>query len=259
MWPTISGAVLAVLLLVRPSEQTSMGPVGFTWPTPRTWSSANDNTSPCGSADDAGDRTNFPLTNGAVAYQITDESYRLNLAISYNNEVTSSADFVTLVDYSYFPDVDVGDLCYSVPDPASGVASGQNATLQLTYVSENSAGSNSTYYACADIIYVDLDDFTESITCYNYSEKTGITTSASGVAPTPAATSSTSSSGKKFSGGAIAGIVVGVVAGIVLIVGSIVFMFFHKRNKQWKTRMADIKVAELRRMDAIRTGTDQKV
>jgi hypothetical protein len=42
-------------------ESEEMGPVAFMWPPDRTWGAAFDNNAPCGSADEAGNRTEFPL------------------------------------------------------------------------------------------------------------------------------------------------------------------------------------------------------
>lgn len=41
---------------------TDMGPAAFLWPPDRAWSSAADNTAPCGSNADIGNRTEFPLS-----------------------------------------------------------------------------------------------------------------------------------------------------------------------------------------------------
>lgn len=49
-------------ILVGLSSQTAMGPVGFNWPIGRKWSYTEDRSSPCGSADGVGDRTEFPLS-----------------------------------------------------------------------------------------------------------------------------------------------------------------------------------------------------
>lgn len=80
---------------------TDMGPAAFLWPPDRTWGAAQDNTAPCGSSAGVTNRTDFPLSkltisgeipqtltcvaNGKVSLVLQDESYRVNLAISYDN------------------------------------------------------------------------------------------------------------------------------------------------------------------------------
>jgi len=158
-----------------------------------------------------------------------------------------------------------------VPNPASGVKSGQNATLQLMYRSAGSDDSeNKTYYACADITYVDLSSFTEEVSCYNYSKSTGVTSSASGVAPTPAATSGSSSSGgsssgssgtssHKLSGGAIAGIVIAIVAVVMIAASVLILKRWRKRERVWKARSAKLRMDELKRASKDAKGTTTSV
>lgn len=80
---------------------TDMGPTAFLWPPDRTWGAAQDNTAPCGSSAGVTNRTDFPLSkftisreilqmltclaNGRVSLVLQDESYRVNLAVSYDN------------------------------------------------------------------------------------------------------------------------------------------------------------------------------
>lgn len=39
----------------------SMGPAGFLWPPDREWSDEHDNSAPCGSDAQVGERTTFPI------------------------------------------------------------------------------------------------------------------------------------------------------------------------------------------------------
>ena len=121
--------------------------------------------------------------------------------------------------------LDPGNECYSVPNPASNVLSGQKATLQLSYAALQ-GGRYRTFYSCADIVFVPLSDFTETISCYNYSSETGVTTTNPGVAPTPALKGK-----RKLSGGAIAGIVIGIVAFFMLVALGFLFRT-HQRVKR---------------------------
>ncbi|OKL55912.1 hypothetical protein UA08_08819 [Talaromyces atroroseus] len=230
-----------------------MGPAAFLWPTNRVFSAVNDNTAPCGSAAGVSNRTDFPMTNGEVALVLQDDSYNINLAISYNDNPTSNRDFTTLVSSSDFPELEPGHECYAVPNAPSSVSSGSNATLQLSYISAFETDTNSTFYVCADIRYVPLSQFTTDIPCFNVSidDPTAVTSSQIGGATATStgsgstSTLSTSSGGSSLSGGAIAGVVVGVVAGAALIAGAVLMLWRHYRQKALRERAIAIKMSEL--------------
>lgn len=101
---TAALALANILLSVHAAEATDMGPAAFLWPPDRTWGAAQDNTPPCGSSAGVTNRTEFPLSkqatsstklqyfvtkqhlaNGEVSLVLQDESYNVNLAISYQN------------------------------------------------------------------------------------------------------------------------------------------------------------------------------
>ncbi|KKY17475.1 gpi anchored protein [Phaeomoniella chlamydospora] len=244
-----------------------MGPVAFLWPPDRAWGAAQDNTPPCGSQAGVTNRTEFPLTNGAVSLVIQDESYNVNLAIAYINDPTSNDEFETIVSSSNYPELDPGHECYSVPNPPSSVVSGSNATLQLKYVSDFDTDTNETYYACADITYVPLSEFTEDVLCFNVStEDTEVTTSSVGASGTASSTSSstaasatttttgTSSANSNasqksrhnggLSGGAIAGVVVGSVAGAALLALAAVYLWRYRQKKVQRDRVVALRMGD---------------
>lgn len=121
-------------------------------------------------------------------------------------------------------EVDRGHTCVNVADPPSSVRPNSNATLQVRYLSAFDRPENETFYACADITYVALSDFTERIPCFNATRpRTG-----SGSAT---AAPSAGGSGRRLSGGAIAGIVVGAVVGAALLAAG-ALLFYRQRQRQ---------------------------
>ncbi|KAI9925063.1 hypothetical protein MW887_006471 [Aspergillus wentii] len=249
MPPRLLTTLLAVAGILTPhvqaAEATDMGAAAFLWPPDRAWGAAQDTTAPCGSSAGVTNRTEFPLTNGAVSLVLQTESYTVNLAVSYEDDPTSNSDFTTIVSGSAFPDLDPGHECYSVPNPPSNITSGANATLQLEYVSDFDNDGNETYYACADITYVDLSEFTTSIPCFNVTEddaSSSSSTSASTASST--ATSDSSSGGSSLSKGAIAGIVVGSVVGAALIGAALFF-----GGRYWQKRVDHEHAVALRMMN----------
>ncbi|KAJ5126080.1 hypothetical protein N7448_005389 [Penicillium atrosanguineum] len=220
-------------------DATDMGPAAFLWPSDRLWGAVQDNTAPCGSSAGVTNRTEFPLTNGEVSLVLQDESYNVNLAISYHDNPTSNKDFVTLVSSSNFPELEPGHACYAVPNPPSNITSGANATLQLSYLSTFDTDTNSTYYACADIKYVPLASFTTNVLCFNVSESTASSSSTS----TSTSSSSKSSSGG-LSGGQIAGIVVGSVAGAAIIAAGLFLLWSRHQRKVQRDKVVAVRMSD---------------
>ncbi|KAF4334932.1 WSC2 glucoamylase III (alpha-1 4-glucan-glucosidase) [Fusarium beomiforme] len=228
-------------------KDEDMGPAAFMWPPDRVWSGDMDNKAPCGSRASAGNRTDFPMTGGAVALVGQDDFYNAKISISYSNDPTSNNDFQTLIQEQSIADLNPGHTCVKVPDAPSKVSAGDNATLQIIYRADWDAPHNQTFYACADITFVTKSEFKFEIPCFNATEPgdddkaAGATVGPSPTATHPATSSessdaseaeSKSSGSKKLSGGAIAGIVIGSIAGVVLIAGAI--LFFVRRSQQAK-------------------------
>ncbi|GJN75604.1 GPI anchored protein [Purpureocillium lilacinum] len=193
-----------------------MGPAAFMWPKDRVWSAAADNTAPCGSIAGAGNRTLFPM------------------------HPKSNGDFTTLIDAKAMRELDKGHTCVPIADPPSSVKAGANATLQIKYISEFDKPENETFYACADITYVALSDFKDTIPCFNVTQPPDGdkgSKSSPTASPTPSSGSPSGSGGGSsgLSGGAIAGIVVGVVAGVGLLGAAALFMY--RRSQQQKRMM----------------------
>ena len=110
----------------------------------------------------------------------------------------------------------------------STVKAGANATLQIKYIADFDTPNNQTFYACADIFFVELADMKEEIPCFN------ATTPESDKDDDENPHGSTGSSKKHksgLSGGAIAGIVVGAVAGVALI-GLAAFVVYRRRSRR---------------------------
>ncbi|KAH7494837.1 hypothetical protein IWW34DRAFT_861799 [Fusarium oxysporum f. sp. albedinis] len=228
-------------------KDDEMGPAGFMWPPDRPWAGDVDNKGPCGSRASSGNRTNFPLTGGAVSLVAQDDYYNTKISISYSEDPTSNDDFETLIQEKSITDLNPGHTCVQVPDAPSKVSAGDNATLQIIYRADWDAPHNQTFYACADITFVKESELNFEIPCFNATEPgdddkaAGATVGPSPTATHPSTTSESSDaseaeskSGKsnKLSGGAIAGIVIGSIAGVVLIAGAI--LFFLRRSQQAK-------------------------
>jgi hypothetical protein len=76
------------------AEGTEMGPVAFLWPADRPWDAKTDNTGPCGSPDGPKNRTEFPLTSGAVALSVADEAWNIEFSLAISNGIVASLEYV---------------------------------------------------------------------------------------------------------------------------------------------------------------------
>ncbi|KAL6360600.1 hypothetical protein LRP88_06306 [Fusarium phalaenopsidis] len=238
-------------------DTDEMGPAAFMWPADRVWSAAMDNTAPCGSVANPGNRSEFPMQKGKVALVGQNESFSMELSISFEQNPKSNADFTTLIDPEEFRSIDPGHTCMSVPDPPSSVSAGDNATLQIKYIASFDTPHNQTFYACADITFVELLDFDEYIPCFNATKPEEDYDKDKDGDPhhddndeeddndnddddddnNESSGSQSGSSDKKsgssgLSGGAIAGIVIGAVAGVALIGAAAFFLYRRKSRHQ---------------------------
>ncbi|KAL2678977.1 hypothetical protein Neosp_009731 [[Neocosmospora] mangrovei] len=234
-----------------------MGPAAFMWPADRVWAGDVDNRAPCGSRASAGNRTEFPMTGGAVSLVAQDDYYDAKISISYSSDPSSNDDFETLIQAKSIADLNPGHTCVQLPDAPSSVSAGDNATLQIIYRADWDAPHNQTFYACADITYVSEANFNFEIPCFNATEPgdddkaAGATASGSPTA-THLSTKETSTSeasnddneekssggSKGLSGGAIAGIVVGSVVGALAILGAGLFLWRRKQQQERNERIA---------------------
>ncbi|KAI1808389.1 hypothetical protein F4811DRAFT_295507 [Daldinia bambusicola] len=225
-------------------EGSVMGPVAFLWPNDRPWSASSDNIGPCGSSSGVSNRTAFPLTQGTVALSIADEAWNVNFSIAYDNTPTVQSQFSQQV-VSDVTEIEPGHQCYKIADIPSTVSVGTNATIQLEYwsnVDNELNGRNQTFYACADITFVEAADMTIQPPCFNVTA----TDFESGDSPspsTPAASTtnavsdsnvapSSGSAGDGLSSGAKAGIAVGVIVASLAVVGVIAFVLLRRRRTQ---------------------------
>ncbi|KAI5461559.1 hypothetical protein BGZ63DRAFT_386087 [Mariannaea sp. PMI_226] len=218
--------------------EDQMGPAAFLWPADRVWSASMDNTAPCGSVASPGNRSEFPMTNAKIALVAQDESFDIQLSISYLSNPKSNSDFSTVISADKFKEIDLGHTCVNVPDAISSVKSGDKATLQIKYIADFDSPDNQTFYACADVTYVELTEFDESIPCFNATEtsnpsSTSTSTHAASTSSSDDTDSENSSSKKSkgLSGGAIAGIVVGSVGGVAIIALAILLVYRRKSQR----------------------------
>ncbi|KAI0196408.1 hypothetical protein F4808DRAFT_323408 [Astrocystis sublimbata] len=219
------------------AEGTVQGPVAFLWPESRPWSAATDNVGPCGSPKGVTDRTEFPLSQGSVALIIADEAWSVDLSVAYANDPTDRGQFSQQV--VSVPEVASGHQCYKIADIPDNVVAGSNATIQLEYWSniENEMnGHNQSFFACADITFVEPATFTAQVPCFNittsdFNSPDDHTSNTDSEDPADSDDSEPSASGK-LSNGATAGIAVGVIVASLIAMGMIAFAVFRRKGKQ---------------------------
>lgn len=205
-----------------------------------------------------------------------DDAWRVEVGISYLNGTSSTPDSclcvgLTILDpqsnsdfeaiKAPIPDVDPGHMCYPIPNPPADIREGGNGTIQIRYTADFSTDLNETYYACADIHYVLIENFDTQVPCFNVSsddfsladednegddnDEDDSASPAASSAPQSTSGSSesnspSSGSGSSLSGGAIAGIVIGVVAVLATIGGF--FFIWGRRKQQQKHRQQEANV-----------------
>ncbi|KAH8592734.1 hypothetical protein B0O99DRAFT_228780 [Bisporella sp. PMI_857] len=238
----LPGLALAADAHGATAQGTVMGPVAFLWPSDRPWSESQDNIGPCGSSYGVGNRTTFPLGSaGAVSFSIADEAYNVALRIAYGNNPTTQAEFSGIK--GNVSEIEPGHQCYGIPASPSSVTAGSNATIQLEYWA-NDSNKNESFFACADITFVEAALFTTQIPCFNVTsaefeeaEPSSATTPSTTPANTAnasaedsaAPTAEKSSSGGGLSGGAKAGIAIAAIAGAAFIAAGAFFVLRKKR------------------------------
>ncbi|VVT56303.1 uncharacterized protein SAPINGB_P004947 [Magnusiomyces paraingens] len=150
----------------------TMGPVAFLWPPDRDWSENTENVAPCGSSAQVGNRTTFPLTGGKVLLVAQDDAWDIKVAISFKSNPTSMNDFQDWFSSNITNELEVAHSCYSTPNVPSTVKAGDVGTIQLIYNAIDGS-SNISHYACADVQFVDAEDFVNSgysAFCFNTTE-----------------------------------------------------------------------------------------
>lgn len=148
----------------------------------------------------------------------------------------ANTDFSTLIDAKAFREVDPGHTCVPIENAPSSVKAGDKATLQIKYSSEFDKPEVETFYACADITYVEPARFTTSIPCFNATEPltdqdldddgSGGSFPSSDVFPGPSENRTGS-----LSGGAIAGVVVGCLVGVVALAVAALLVYRRKQQR----------------------------
>ncbi|KAJ8108042.1 hypothetical protein OPT61_g8447 [Boeremia exigua] len=241
-------------------EGKTMGPVAFMWPPDRIWDAQHDNTAPCGSAAGPSNRTIYPLSQGAVALSIADDAWHVAFRLAVSDNPTTQADFDDQV-VRNITDVDPGHQCYSI-DRLEGITPGTNATIQLEYWAEfegENNGNNQSFFACADITFVETIDFSIKVPCFNVTSddfnaptpsSSGSTPSNTGLSASQSDSADQSSGGGGLSTGAKAGIAVGAVIGGLIILGAIGF-FLWRRGKSTGLKNRDSRDAGSLNLDCV--------
>ncbi|KAL6712650.1 hypothetical protein ACN47E_000527 [Coniothyrium glycines] len=219
-------------------EGSSMGPVAFMWPPDRTWDSASDNTAPCGSASGPSNRTIFPLSQGSVALSIADDAWHVAFRLAVSDNPVVQADFNDQV-VDNITNIDPGHQCYKI-EPLEGIAAGTNATIQLEYWAEfegENNGNNQSFFACADITFVETQEFDLQVPCFNVTSEdfnapipssSPSSTAGNGLSASQTASAEQSSNSGGLSGGAKAGIAVGAVIGGLALFGVVGFLLWRR-------------------------------
>lgn len=244
----LPGLALAAEAHGASAQGTVMGPAAFLWPADRPWSGLMDNIGPCGSSVSEGNRTDFPLGSaGAVSFTIADETYDIALRMAYGNNPTTQSEFSDI--HGIISEFEPGHQCYGVPPIPSTVAAGSNATIQMEYWA-NDSNKNESFFACADITFVEAAAFTIQIPCFNvtsseFEEATPSSSSTSVTSPTstPASDSSPvdstttpvvkATSGGGLSAGAKAGISIAAIVAAIMA-GAIAFFVIRRRRSSKK-------------------------
>ncbi|KAF5123323.1 hypothetical protein E5D57_011235 [Metarhizium anisopliae] len=205
---TVLAMATSVATAANPTTSDDMGPAAFMWPEDRVWSAAADNTAPCGSVARVGNRTNFPLNP------------------------KEDNDFTTLIKPEAMAELDKGHTCVNVQNPPPSIKAGANATFQIKYVASFDKPEKETFYACADITYVDFANFKEKVPCFNAT----VPEDSKKDTPTPTsdASKNSGSASSGLSGGGTAGVVIGVVGGVALIAVAALLIY---RRRQQRLRM----------------------
>ncbi|KAL2067589.1 hypothetical protein VTL71DRAFT_2014 [Oculimacula yallundae] len=220
---------------------TVMGPVAFLWPADRAWDGAHDNTGPCGSTAAIVNRTLFPIgTMGSIQTTVAADASKMAIRIAYGNNPTSQTEFQDT--QGNVTSMEPGHQCYPIETDSKKVTPGSNATIQIEYRG-NDSGTDETFFACADITFVDSATFdAKNVMCFNVGESEFIPagTKPAAASPNPASSGTAASSAPTvaaeeksnngMSAGAKAGIAVGAIVGAALIAGLAFFALRRKRS-----------------------------
>ncbi|GAA5996774.1 copper acquisition factor BIM1-like domain-containing protein [Rhodotorula paludigena] len=181
---------MGAVLEKRLPSPTAPGPVGFNFPPMRGWSSALQNTAPCGGYD-LGARYEYPVSGGDIALAFQRDAYDVSVRYSLNSNPTSNDNFQDLL-----PNMTIGYIgsrCLTAPDFTTlGASVGDTVTMQLTYIA---GAGNKTFYECSDLTLVEAAGYNAEMdyTCANVTESTQTipNQSANAAASSAAATAAT--------------------------------------------------------------------
>ncbi|KAK4192887.1 hypothetical protein QBC35DRAFT_446716 [Podospora australis] len=239
-----------------------MGPIAFMWPPDRHWEDESHGMlAPCGTHDGVLNRTAFPLSNGALALEQKQQVYDVQISVSFSEDPKSNEDFTPL-SLPAIPSLYMSHVCLSLPEGVAAAAAGRNATLQLKYLAsyhgdehshshKRHAATNETFYACADITFVETQEFTASIPCFNATaedhgswkgehghgeEGHDHNSDSEGEEDDDGSSNGNGGSGSGLSKEAIAGVVIASVVGAAAI--ATLVWFFWRRDRREKRAAA---------------------
>jgi hypothetical protein len=131
------------------------------------------------------------------------------------------------------------------PKAPSSVKAGDLATLQVKYTSDFDTPQNQTFYACADIAWVEVADFGARVPCFNATEPEGDDAAGGSyhdgddVSSDESDNEGSKDSSGGLSKGAIAGIVLGVVGGLGSIAAAALLIYRRKQQRLRQLRQAN--------------------
>ncbi|EFY87940.1 hypothetical protein MAC_06067 [Metarhizium acridum CQMa 102] len=217
-------AVLAMTASVakaaNPTTSEDMGPAAFMWP--------EDRVALVDQKEAYSVELSILYDNGLLSLCIIlNKAHQISRANVFAPDPKEENDFKTLIKPEAMAELDKGHTCVNLKNSPSFVKPGSNATLQIKYVASFDKPENETFYACADITYVEFANFKEKVPCFNAMVPDD--SKKDTPEPTSDASKNSDSTNSGLSGGNAAGVVIDVVDGVALIAAAALLIYRRKQ------------------------------